>query len=178
MFKLTRDKGEEDKKRKVVIALTGRLEQMLSEDERHEGLQGGKAPTGQETNVSIRQLACQEEGCPDVETVILLSSKIRPKLMFKIYKAAADISDEELQERLEAERATAAQEATKDADGHGDGHTDAHGDGHGDAHGDGHGGSHEGEGHKHDGGCCGGERGGEHGDGHKHGDGHGDGHKH
>ena len=43
-----------------------------------------------------------EDGCPDVELVItLIRPKPRPKLMFKIYKAAVDLSKEDLAKALE-----------------------------------------------------------------------------
>lgn len=62
---------------------------------------GGKAVDGKETNVIVNQLACKEDECPDVELVItLLRPKPRPKLMFKIYLAAVDLSREELEREL------------------------------------------------------------------------------
>ena len=46
----------------------------------------------------VNQLACMEAGCPDVEVVCTpLRAKPRPKLMFKIYKAAKDLSSEEVE---------------------------------------------------------------------------------
>ena len=75
-------------------------EELLPEEERGERL-GGKAPDGKETTVIVTQLACKEDGCPDVELVIrLVRAKPRPKLMFKIYKEAVNVSREELEKAL------------------------------------------------------------------------------
>jgi hypothetical protein len=96
-----KDPAAEKAKRDAVSQLSTWLEQMLPDEERWEELPGGKAPDGQETNIIVNQLACREEGCPDVECVITLSrSKPRPKLMFKIYKAAVDLSRDELEKAL------------------------------------------------------------------------------
>ena len=47
----------------------------------------------------MNQLACKEVGCPDVEVVMtLLRKKPREKLMFKVYKAAADMTNDEVEE--------------------------------------------------------------------------------
>ena len=55
-----------------------------------------------ETSVIVNQLACMEAGCPDVELVMtLLRPKPRPKLMFKIFKAAKDLTIDELRAALE-----------------------------------------------------------------------------
>ena len=73
------------------------LEGFLPAEERDED-DGGSAPFGKETSVIVNQLACMEAGCPDVEVVCtLLRAKPRPKLMFKIYKAAKDLSSEEVE---------------------------------------------------------------------------------
>ena len=61
----------------------------------------GRACTGRRA----RQ-ACQEEGCPDVELVITLRRpRPQPKLMFKIYKAAADLTHEQLEKGLKLAKA-------------------------------------------------------------------------
>ena len=92
------------------------LQEMLPEEERAAWQPGGKAPDGQETSTIVNQLACQEEGCPDVEVVItLLRPKPRPRLMFKIYKAAADLTREEVEAAVKA--ALAKEEAGEDAAG-------------------------------------------------------------
>ena len=118
------------------------LEEMLPEDERDED-DGGKAPPGKETSVIVNQLQCQEAGCPDVELVMtLLRAKPRPKLTFKIFKAAVDLSREELETALRqalAEEEGPANKAAKHDHDH-----DEHGHGH-DEHG---------HGHAHDGKCC------------------------
>merc|ERR1719214_313634 len=93
------------------------IEEGLPGDERDED-EGGTAPPGKETNVMVNQLACQEEGCPDVETVMALArAKPRPRLMFKIYKAAADLTREEVGAAMES---ALAKERGDDA-GHGHG---------------------------------------------------------
>ena len=123
------------------------LESLLPEDERDEE-EGGKAPSGKETSVIVNQLACKEVGCPDVEVVMtLLRAKPRSKLMFKLYKAAADLTKDEvaaaMNEALAEERAVAAgeraglftqrsnepavapaAEAHEHAESHGHGHAD------------------------------------------------------
>ena len=92
----------EKAKKEAVSNLKEATLQMLPPEERWDEIPGGKAPEGQETNVIINQLACMEEGCPDVELVItLVRPKPRPKLMFKIYKAAVDLSPEELEVALQ-----------------------------------------------------------------------------
>ena len=48
----------------------------------------------EEVTVMVSQLECKEPGCPPVECVIALLRK--PKLMFKIYKKCADVTQEEV----------------------------------------------------------------------------------
>ena len=115
------------------------LENLLPEEEKDEE-DGGKAPPGKETSVIVNQLACKEEGCPDVEVVLtLLRAKPRPKLMFKIYKAAAELSSEEVEEAMQkalAEEAKEHEVQTSEAKEHDHGHNDAkkdHAHGHDDA---------------------------------------------
>ena len=123
------------------------LESLLPEDERDEE-EGGKAPSGKETSVIVNQLACKEVGCPDVEVVMtLLRAKPRPKLMFKLYRAATDLTKDEvaaaMNEALAEERAVEAGEraglftqrsrepaAAAAADAHE--HAESHGHGHAD----------------------------------------------
>jgi len=119
------------------------LEEMLPDDEKDED-DGGSAPPGKETSVIVNQLACKEAGCPDVEVVMtLLRVKPRPKLMFKVFKAAADLSKEEvdgaMQKALADERGDAPAgdahdhghvESAGGHDTHGHDHaTESHGDG-------------------------------------------------
>ena len=129
-FSFIKDKKAEEAKTEAVLKLAGWLEQLLPEEERWEGLAGGKAPNGKETNVACNQLACQEEDCPDVEVVCRLHyPKPRPRLMFKIYKPATDITHEELEEALrkaQAEQATEGEDGAEqaqvvDSEHHGDG---------------------------------------------------------
>jgi len=131
------------------------LEGLLPEEERDEE-DGGKAPPGKETSVIVNQLACKEVGCPDVEVVMtLLRAKPRPKLMFKIYKAASELTLEEVSSALKM--ALAEEQGTGDVQ-HEHGHAEAAG-------------SHE-HGHEHGAACC--EHG--HADDHKHAEAHDHGH--
>ena len=94
------------------------LEELLPHEERDEE-EGGGAPSGKETSVIVNQLSCKEEGCPDVEVVMtLLRAKPRPKLMFKVFKAAADLSREEVQEALQKAMDEEAKENEKECRGH------------------------------------------------------------
>ena len=112
-----KDNAADKAKSKAVAKVCSWLEQLLPDEQRADWLPGGKAPDGQETSVIVNQLACSEDGCPDVELVIsLLRPKPQPKLMFKIYKAAVDLSHEELEAALV--KATAEQ-AGKPAEGAG-----------------------------------------------------------
>lgn len=122
---------------------------MLPPDEREED-DGGTAEDGQETSIIVNQLACKEVGCPDVELVItLLRAKPRPKLMFKIYKAAADLPMEEVEAEL---KKALAEERGEAPPAHDHAHDEsAKGGEHGHAHGD------------DCGGCCDGHHEGEHG---------------
>lgn len=103
MIKIAPADAAADKvKRKGIQRVNDWLEELLPDDERDEEF-GGSAPIGKETTISVNQLACKEPGCPDVEVVMILRrAKPREKLMFKIFKAAADISREEVVAALEA----------------------------------------------------------------------------
>ena len=111
---------------------------MLPDNEREED-DGGTAEDNMETSVIVNQLACKEAGCPDVEVVItLLRAKKtgRAKLMFKIYKAAAEITRDEVEHAMRAAQKTEQEElsASKEAhDAHAHGHNE---EDHGHAHGD------------------------------------------
>lgn len=108
-------------KREATPKLCGWVEQMLPEEERSVEL-GGRAPSGQATNVMVTQLACKEDDCPDIETAItLMRPKPREKLLFKIYKPAAEITCEEVEEALQKAMAEEVL-ATSDAPGGGAGH--------------------------------------------------------
>jgi hypothetical protein len=88
-------------KREATPKVCGWVEQMLPEEERSVDL-GGKAPSGKATNVMVTQLACKEDDCPDIETAItLMRPKPREKLLFKIYKPAAEMTREEVEEALQ-----------------------------------------------------------------------------
>jgi hypothetical protein len=72
-------------------------EELLPDDEKEED-DGGTAAPGKESTVIVNQLQCKEPGCPDVEVVItLLRARPRAKLMFKIFKAVAELSREEVE---------------------------------------------------------------------------------
>jgi len=135
------------------------LEDLLPDEERDEE-DGGKAPPGKETSVIVNQLACKEVGCPDVEVVMtLLRPKPRPKLMFKIYKAAAELTNGEISEALQ--KALAAEQGTEHAHEHAEQVPEKKADEHGhDEHGH--------DEHVHSGDCCG----------HDHDDGHDGQHEH
>jgi len=106
-------------KKQATPKIRGWVEEMLPEEDRSDQLPGGKAPKGSETNVMVAQLACKEDDCPDVETAITLmrpKSSGKDKLLFKIYKPAAEITREEVEAALL--KAKAAEEF---AQGHGHG---------------------------------------------------------
>ena len=112
-----KDNAADKAKSKAVAKVCTWLEQLLPDEQRGDWLPGGKAPDGQETSIIVNQLACSEEGCPDVELVIsLLRPKPQPKLMFKIYKAAVDLSHEELEAALAKATAEEAGKLAKEAD--------------------------------------------------------------
>ena len=133
-----------------VKRVRGWLEELLPDDEKEED-DGGTAPDGKETSVIVNQLACKEEGCPDVEVVItLLRAKPRPKLMFKVYKAAAELTSEEVEAALrQAESKEREEQQSKDTHDHGHDEGAAKGHAADGAHGDGCdcGHDHEKEGH-------------------------------
>ena len=136
-----KDTEKEKRQREGVARVRGFLEELLPAAEKDED-SGGSAPAGKETSVIVNQLACMEEGCPDVEVVMtLLRAKPRPKLMFKVFKAAADMTLDD----VKAAMGTALADEAKAANGghaeHGHaehGHADGHGDGHHDCDGCGH----------------------------------------
>ena len=92
----SKDVAAEKVKKEGVKRVNAWVIEQLPAEEREED-DGGTAPDGQETSIIVNQLACMEAGCPDVELVItLLRAKPRPKLMFKIFKAAADLTRDEV----------------------------------------------------------------------------------
>ncbi|EOD35553.1 hypothetical protein EMIHUDRAFT_98554 [Emiliania huxleyi CCMP1516] len=117
------DSAAEKKKRDGVKRVVEWLEDLLPEEEKDEEF-GGKAPAGKETNVICNQLECKEPGCPPVELVMtLLRAKPKQKLMFKIFKAASEVTREEVDAAMK--RAIA-----EEAGGHDHGHADGkHADG-------------------------------------------------
>ena len=111
------------------------LQELLPDDEKEED-DGGTAAPGKDTSVIVNQLACKEAGCPDVEVVItLIRAKPRPKLMFKIYKAAAELGKDEVESALRKAEAAEQEElgvaSQKQAHGHDSGHDHGHDHGHG-----------------------------------------------
>lgn len=122
MFKAGGDKAAALVQQQGVKRVRGWLEDALPDNEKDEE-DGGSAPSGEETNVIVNQLACKEPGCPDVECVLtLIRAKPRPKLMFKIYKAAAELSQDEvnaaLQKALTEESGAHDHDHAEAADGH------------------------------------------------------------
>ena len=96
-----KDKAASKAKSAAISQVCRWLEEMLPDEERLDTLPGGKAEDGAETSIICNQLACREDDCPDVELVItLIRQKPRPKLMFKIYKAAVDLTKGELRTAL------------------------------------------------------------------------------
>ena len=177
------DSAAEKKKRDGVKRVVEWLEDLLPEEEKDEEF-GGKAPAGKETNVICNQLECKEPGCPPVELVMtLLRAKPKQKLMFKIFKAASEVTREEVRcvdqtQEGSCSAPTAASAVytqvdaamkraiAEEAGGHDHGHADGkHADGccghdHDEkekAHEHGHGAEKADHGHKHSGGCCGGD---------------------
>jgi hypothetical protein len=51
--------------------------------------------------VMVTELACLEEGCPPIETVIAVFQPAMEKLQFKVHRAIADITTQDIQEICE-----------------------------------------------------------------------------
>ena len=119
-----KDDAAEKAKAEGVRRVSDWLTEMLPDGEKDED-DGGSAPFGQETSVIVNQLACKEVGCPDVEVVMtLLRAKPRPKLMFKIYKAAAGLAREEVEAALQ--QALSEEQGSHDVHAHGHDNGDDH----------------------------------------------------
>merc|ERR1719486_381629 len=115
---------------------------------------------GNDTTWSLSEVRCKEEGCPPVEVVLIDLSVKGPKPgngVYKIFKAMAEVTKEDVEACLKMGSAAACQAGGQcgasppaEAAGHGGGSCcDGHGDGHGKAHGghgDGHGDAHTAEG--------------------------------
>jgi hypothetical protein len=52
----------------------------------------------EETTVMVSELACMEEGCPPVETVIAVFRPGMPKLQFRLHRPMAEITAHDIQE--------------------------------------------------------------------------------
>ena len=132
MILVKKDAAAERTQSEGVRRVKGWLEDLLPDDEKDED-DGGKAPAGQETSVIVNQLACKEVGCPDVEVVMtLLRAKPRPKLMFKVYKAAADLTNDEVQAALQKALAEEQHKEHEEHKSHAHDHDDSHDHGHAD----------------------------------------------
>ena len=115
-----RDDGAQKAKSEAISKVSDWIEGFLPEEEKDEEF-GGKAPPGGETSVIVNQLECKEPGCPPVELVLtLLRSKKsgRPKLMFKIFKAAIDVTQEEVKAAMDKAIAEEAGVETKKEHSH------------------------------------------------------------
>jgi hypothetical protein len=51
-----------------------------------------------ETTVMVTELACMEEGCPPVETVIAVFRTKKEKLQFRLHRSLAEISAHDIHE--------------------------------------------------------------------------------
>jgi hypothetical protein len=49
-----------------------------------------------DTTVMVAELACREEGCPPVETVIAVFQPNASKLQFKLHKPVAEVTEDDL----------------------------------------------------------------------------------
>jgi hypothetical protein len=52
----------------------------------------------EEATVMVSELACLEEGCPPVETVIAVFRPAMPKLQFRLHRPMAEITAHDIQE--------------------------------------------------------------------------------
>lgn len=52
----------------------------------------------EDATIMVTELACLEEGCPPVETVIAVFQPATPKLQFKLHRSMAEITSEDIQE--------------------------------------------------------------------------------
>jgi hypothetical protein len=50
----------------------------------------------EDTTVMVTELACREEGCPPVETVIAVFQPNASKVQFKLHKAVAEVTEDDL----------------------------------------------------------------------------------
>jgi hypothetical protein len=55
----------------------------------------------EDVTVMVTELSCPEEGCPPVETVIAVFQPAMEKLQFKLHRAIADITTQDIQEMCE-----------------------------------------------------------------------------
>ncbi len=76
---------------------------MIVRDERRaEALRRLKRAAGalfcarEEDHVMVNELACNEPGCPPIETVVALLRQGEPPWQVKVHKAVVDISDDDL----------------------------------------------------------------------------------
>jgi hypothetical protein len=55
----------------------------------------------EDATVMVTELSCLEEGCPPIETVIAVFQPAMEKLQFKLHRAIADITTQDIQEICE-----------------------------------------------------------------------------
>lgn len=58
---------------------------------------------GEEDSVVVTELACAEEGCPPLETVVLIAAAGRPTVQHKLHLPAADVRRDDLLALVEKE---------------------------------------------------------------------------
>lgn len=51
---------------------------------------------GEEAALLLTELRCTEQGCPPLETVLLIMAPDRPARQYKIHKAIADVTTDDL----------------------------------------------------------------------------------
>lgn len=69
-----------------------------------------------EATVMVSELACMEEGCPPIETVIAVLRPAMPKLQFRLHRPMAEITAHDISEMC-AQQVNSSSENT-----HGNGH--------------------------------------------------------
>jgi hypothetical protein len=55
----------------------------------------------EDATIMVTELACVEEGCPPVETVIAIFQPATQKLQFKLHRSISEITEQDIQEMCE-----------------------------------------------------------------------------
>ncbi|MEM6665940.1 MAG: nitrate reductase [Pseudomonadota bacterium] len=53
-------------------------------------------PPGTEATVSVTELACRDEGCPDIETVIGILEQGRPIRTYRVHQPITDVTRDDV----------------------------------------------------------------------------------